>query len=1004
MPDSQPWQPRVTQRQAEAINLIRRGDRMFTLLSGPRLTGKCVSPGTIIYTADGLCRMGTIVGNAPDGFSSNVSALTGYDTVANKTKVVLTSHAYKDQTTSGIEITCDTGHRITCSEAHPIWCECLGLIGYKTALDIKNLIDQGVAVWIAMLESHPNWTSQAYQSITYCPCGKQDKRRWEFGKQIDELVAQIGNKPQQIKTKLSISYETVKAWISGKRPSRPLITTVLIDEELAYAIGLMIGDGCLTTAKTYQASPSFTSGDDSVISELSTIIAARFDDFSIRRMDQISYSICSRSFSHFLDALGLIGKYAHEKTVPDAIIQSPKSVVKAFLQGLFDTDGTSAKLGHVSYCSTSEELALDVQRLLAAFGIKSVVRPKKTKCRVAWNVCLHHSARMFYEHIGFRLLRKQQRSALLFAKKNGTWRRPTYPPSLRVVLNYIWKERYDRGVGTYPRKQHKLHISPIIRGDIDVSKQRLDTFCKIANCAGDLRIEQYRGSGNLWWAPVSACSNKTTKLLDVSVPETQNFIGNGIINHNTVGALEIVADHAWLTPNANFAVVSLTQSAGYDSGVWTDLIETTLPNWMTGGFGMKWIKPPSVQGVSKKPYCIVSNSFGGKSKFQLESLKNEEEVEARFKSKRYTGMFVNELSNFKKRKTFETWTECLRTIGLPRDKHLFLADTNPADEGTKSWIYKLWFVFPNLTEIDGRPLTPEEKWLQRQLRVITFTLDDNTLIDPDRIMQLKASLSGNPDLYARYVLGKWVTASMDALFVDVFKERIHVVPDPTAPDALRYLMIPEENCYSLLSGWDIGVRNSSAHVIEKTVREIPGSEPVSVFKVLDELAVIGEDHGLEDFTTTFVEQKMDYWEQHTSQPTRWKHWSDRSAFDMKDPEHNRYHHQTVFLASDGRIELNAAARGRDSVQQRIDLLRKLLFQNRIYISADRCPLTIEMLKSIRRGKSSVAAIEKGSPHKHLFDSLMYAIASECVDEMQDSIYNHVRSERKESGVVSIATV
>lgn len=473
----------------------------------------------------------------------------------------------------------------------------------------------------------------------------------------------------------------------------------------------------------------------------------------------------------------------------------------------------------------------------------------------------------------------------------------------------------------------------------------------------------------------------------------------------TCGALEIVADHAWLTPNANFAVVSLTQSAGYDSGVWTDLTETTLPNWMQGGFGMQWVKPPSVQGVSKKPYCIVSNSFGGKSKFQLESLKNEEEVEARFKSKRYTGMFVNELSNFKKRKTFETWTECLRTIGLPRDKHLFLADTNPADEGTKSWIYKLWFVFPNLKDIDGRPLTPEEKWLQNQLRVITFTLDDNTLIDPDRIMQLKASLSGNPDLYARYVLGKWVTASIDALFIDVFKEAIHAIGDVEMPgNNAPLIMVPEEGCFELISGWDAGIRNSSAHVIEKTWREVPGKPPVSVFKVLDELVIVGEDHSLEDFTIEFT-KKMDYWEGQNTGKTKWTHWSDRSAFDMKDPEHNRFHHQTVFLASDGRVELNAAARGRDSVKQRVDLLRKLLFEDRIYFSNTNCPLTIEMLKSIRRGKSSVSVIEKGSPHKHPFDSLMYAIGSECVDEMQDSIYNHVRAERRESsGVISVATI
>lgn len=487
-----------------------------------------------------------------------------------------------------------------------------------------------------------------------------------------------------------------------------------------------------------------------------------------------------------------------------------------------------------------------------------------------------------------------------------------------------------------------------------------------------------------------------------------NLLSGPRLTGKTVGCLDILADHAWLTPNANIAMVSVTQSAGFDSGVWTDMTEMTLSNWIGkkpsgepveggGNFGMEWKVKPSIQSVSKKPYCIVTNSHGNYSKFQLESLKNENEVEARFKSKRYTAIFVNELSNFKKRKTFETFTECLRTIGLPRERHLFLADTNPADEGTKSWIYQLWFNFPNLRDIDGRDLTAEEKWLQNQLRVIQFTLDDNTLIDPDRIMQLKASLSGNPDLYARYVMGRWVTASMDALFLDVFKEHRHAVPDPSSPSARHLVMVPEEKCFELFTGWDAGVVNSAACVIERAWREIPGQKSVSVFKILDEQVIIGEPHSLEEFTIDFVAEKMDFWETFISGQTKWNHWSDRSAFDMRDPQHNRLHHQTVFLASDGRIELQAAARGRDSVRQRVDLVRKLLFQNRLFVSSDKCPMALEMFKSIRKGKTTSAIIEKGSRMKHIFDAISYVLVSECASEIQENIYHSVRAERVDNG-------
>lgn len=477
------------------------------------------------------------------------------------------------------------------------------------------------------------------------------------------------------------------------------------------------------------------------------------------------------------------------------------------------------------------------------------------------------------------------------------------------------------------------------------------------------------------------------------------------LSGKTLGGLHALADHAWNVDNANIAIVSVTQSAGFDSGVWTDLTELTLPEWINGGFGMEWIRPPSIQHVSKKPYCVVRNKFGGKSKFQLESLKNEQEVEQRFKSKRYSAMFINELSNFKNRKTLDTWSECLRMVNLPYNKHFILADTNPADEGTKSWIYRLWFEFAR-REDDER--NDDERSLQKLLHLVEFTIDDNIFAPPERIQQLKAMLSSNRDLYNRYVLGKWVTAALDALFVDVFRESTHVIGDIESPGNQNPLILaPEDECYELFTGWDLGVKNSAACILERVYNnEEKFRRPI--FKALDELVILDEDFAMEDFVAEFV-KKMRFWaERVRNKKILWKHYSDRSAFDMRDVTSNRYHHQIVFDACPddtpgGRIQLIAADRSRNSVNKRIDLFRKLLWEERIFFGANFCPGMIDMVKSIKRGKTTLAPIEKGSMHKHIFDALTYPIASECWDEMELLMIQLMKrkNEKAESGLVSV---
>jgi terminase large subunit-like protein len=506
----------------------------------------------------------------------------------------------------------------------------------------------------------------------------------------------------------------------------------------------------------------------------------------------------------------------------------------------------------------------------------------------------------------------------------------------------------------------------------------------------------------------------------------------------TVCNLIGVCEHAWRTPGADIAAITVSQSAGLESGVWDQLVDGILPKFMDlgteyfGGAPMQWIKKPYTSTVSKKPACIVSNAYGGKSRIQLESLKDEREVEKRFKAKNYTMIYVPELSNFKNRKTFDIWAESLRAFHLKDDQFLFAADTNPDDEGDESWIYQLWFI-TRVQEYDeyctsqaehGLPVLPERafKVLKDSLGLLEFEIADNIFASQQRVDELVARYSHDQDLHDRYIRGLWVKASKGALFAEQFRENIHVAGEletPGNPDPL--MLIPQDSTWTLYTSIDPGSSaNSAGYIFDKVKTYGPNGKPMApMFIILDEVAIIGEDHSLEDFTIQMCERVF-WWEQRCGRIFKWIDWSDRSVFEQRDQSSKKYYHQLIFEYSarfweqkyretqieayrTRRISLMGADRGAGTLPLRVDLAKRLLFENRILISKTRCPHLIRMYKSMPPKKEGQNVPPTGHKLKHAFDGHMYGIAEESFDEIASAVMRTVKLGRLQnaSGLVSV---
>jgi phosphate starvation-inducible PhoH-like protein len=142
-----------------------------------------------------------------------------------------------------------------------------------------------------------------------------------------------------------------------------------------YALGLLLGDGCLTTATT----PSFTTTDP----ELAEALEEALPGIALKRKNAVDYVlrnehghrggvIVSNPVTVALRELDLAGTRSNSKFVPDEYLYNAPEVRLSVLQGLLDTDGgpvtQRGRSCRVQYSTSSSRLADDVVFLVRSLG------------------------------------------------------------------------------------------------------------------------------------------------------------------------------------------------------------------------------------------------------------------------------------------------------------------------------------------------------------------------------------------------------------------------------------------------------------------------------------------------------------------------------------------------------------------------------------------------------------------------------------------------------------
>ena len=429
-----------------------------------------------------------------------------------------------------------------------------------------------------------------------------------------------------------------------------------------------------------------------------------------------------------------------------------------------------------------------------------------------------------------------------------------------------------------------------------------------------------------------------------------------------------ICRHLWENDKARVGIICKTLRNG-KVGVWRDLTGTIIPMWLKADCGFRYTVDPKMEADSKMSFFRVRNMYGGESEVQLHSLEHDDEVQIKFKDTRFSLIYLVEADKFRSREVFDILTDQLRVVEVEDHFRQFIADTNPPEEGEDHWLHDVFFKKVGLMA--------EDESFSKQFAVIHFPLEENQFISDEEKRELDLKYRHNRILHARFFKGEWVRDVSASVFAEVYNENVHVPGDPEAKDP--EMIVPPPNTYELFAGWDLGDLNHAFVLASKRLSD----DRTIAFDILDELVVINRQVGFPEFVEAVIE-KMDFWENYIRKESKtqkivWRHWSDSSSLRFRSAI-GASEAIEISALSGGRIKLIGVQKGSGSVRQRIEMLKKMLFDHRVFVSPI-CTESIKMLRHLKPSTRSTETLNPTDPLKHVFDAMTYMLGYEAPQQI-----------------------
>lgn len=331
---------------------------------------------------------------------------------------------------------------------------------------------------------------------------------------------------------------------TGKR--RHLKDGTELGVELAEILGLYVGDGSLSVERPKRFKIVFDPQDvktrNKIVEQFNSLnLKIDTEAYCETEYDTENFRLNSAEFIEIMQENGLNSKtQPQDAVIPELILMSDEKVLCAFLRGLFDADGwcyqssTCLKLG---LSTTSEKLAEQVQTALHSLGIIArryqvdpAMVPDRNDMRYSdkpyWRVDIWDAAskKKYRDLIGFITERKQKAlDSFDQSDEHATIIHPVLVKEFanaalhKILAGSSFKKCTDS------RKWNLLRITRTGRARISLVKEM----------GLDDRLSKLVAKG-FFFDTVTAVFNGECETFDISVPDNNTYLANGIISHNTL--------------------------------------------------------------------------------------------------------------------------------------------------------------------------------------------------------------------------------------------------------------------------------------------------------------------------------------------------------------------------------------------------------------------------------------------------------------------------------------
>lgn len=311
---------------------------------------------------------------------------------------------------------------------------------------------------------------------------------WKFVKDIkvgDQLLVKPGSvADNEYQSVASAQFERHRNCPIKRLPD-------VMDEDLGAYFGWIISEGYVPIEPA-RHSGCFTNSEPEALKDFVRLSERLFGHTPKLVPRDESQSILTysarlpRSVNRFLNNLGVAGP-SHLKVIPDVLFRSPSSVIRAFLQRLFDGDGSiairRANDVEIIYSTESPALARGLQQLLLREGIFTTLYqdphdPEKRE-HPLWRV------KLFGRHI----------------------------------VNFMGQ------IGLVSERKGAMGV------------QAAAIASQLTNVRDNRSFD-----GEALWKKVIEIQDSTADCYDLSVPGEESFVANGIVSHNSAEPIQTLQE------------------------------------------------------------------------------------------------------------------------------------------------------------------------------------------------------------------------------------------------------------------------------------------------------------------------------------------------------------------------------------------------------------------------------------------------------------------------------